>query len=68
MKNSLSIRFLVIILAVLSAALIVWSIPPKLGIDLAGGTSLLYELDLSNTAGQQSGIVGGPGDACDRGA
>jgi SecD/SecF fusion protein len=47
MKNSLTWRFLIILGAILFASWIVYSIPPRLGIDLAGGTSLLYELDMS---------------------
>src|SRR3954464_9172681 len=47
MKHSLLWRFLIILGVALLAGLKVWSTPPRLGIDLAGGTSLLYELDLS---------------------
>jgi SecD/SecF fusion protein len=46
-KESLTWRFWTIICTALIAGLVSWVIPPQLGIDLAGGTSLLYELDLS---------------------
>src|SRR4051794_9068332 len=48
MKNNLLTRFLVIIGVAIIACWITYSSwPPNLGIDLAGGTSLVYELDLS---------------------
>jgi SecD/SecF fusion protein len=46
MKNNLLIRFIIIIVAVAIAAYCVWHYPLKGGIDLAGGTSLLYEVQI----------------------
>ncbi|MGN6369408.1 MAG: protein translocase subunit SecD [Phycisphaerae bacterium] len=57
MKTSLSWRFIIIIAITLIAAWIVRLIPPRLGIDLAGGTSLLYELDMSKIHGDTTGIA-----------
>jgi protein-export membrane protein SecD/preprotein translocase SecF subunit len=47
MKTNLLIRFLIILFVTVIASLIAWYYPPRLGIDLAGGTSLLYELDMT---------------------
>ena len=48
MKAHLLWRMFAIAITVLLSSFLVWSSwPPLLGIDLAGGTSLLYELDLS---------------------
>ncbi len=47
MKTNLLWRFIVIILVTLAAALYAWFVPPRLGIDLAGGVSQVYELDLT---------------------
>ena len=48
MKHSLIWRFLIIIgVTALAALMVATHWPPNLGIDLAGGTSLLYELDVS---------------------
>jgi SecD/SecF fusion protein len=46
-KDSLPWRFVVILSTLLLAGLVAYQTPPRLGIDLAGGTSLTYELDLS---------------------
>ncbi len=54
MKQSLSWRLTIILSTVLVAAVIVWLFPLHLGIDLAGGTSLLYELDTKNLEGNNS--------------
>jgi SecD/SecF fusion protein len=51
MKNSLFWRFVVIFATMALAILCVRLWPLHLGIDLAGGTSLLYELDTSKIAG-----------------
>ncbi|MCL2646918.1 MAG: protein translocase subunit SecD [Phycisphaerales bacterium] len=47
MKTSLTWRFIVIFIIIVLSALILYWKPLNYGIDLAGGTSLLYELDLS---------------------
>ncbi|HEY4330219.1 MAG TPA: hypothetical protein VGN88_10825, partial [Phycisphaerae bacterium] len=47
MKSNLLSRFLVIIVVAAIAIYVALTVPPNLGIDLAGGTSLVYELDLS---------------------
>ena len=47
MKTNLLVRFVIIFAVTIIAGLIAWYFPPRLGIDLAGGTSLLYELDMS---------------------
>src|SRR4051812_37374474 len=47
MKINLLPRFIAIFVVTLLAAYLVWLIPPRLGIDLAGGTSLLCELGSS---------------------
>ena len=57
MKNSLTWRFLIILGSILFASWIVYSIPPRLGIDLAGGTSLLYELDMSKAKGDTTDLA-----------
>ena len=57
MKTSLSWRFIIIIAITLMAAWIVHLIPPRKGIDLAGGTSLLYELDLNKVKGDSTGLA-----------
>ncbi|HUO09862.1 MAG TPA: protein translocase subunit SecD [Phycisphaerae bacterium] len=57
MKKSLSWRFVIIIGITLMAAWLVRLIPPRLGIDLAGGTSLLYELDLNKVKGDTSDLA-----------
>ena len=56
MKQSLLWRFILIIVAVSLSALIVRYYPIRFGIDLKGGTSLLYELDLAKFEGQQVDI------------
>ena len=57
MKTSLSWRFIIIITITLMAAWIVHLIPPRKGIDLAGGTSLLYELDITKAKGDTSDLA-----------
>src|SRR3954468_3795398 len=47
MKSNLLVRFIIIIIVALVAGWIAATKPPQLGIDLAGGTQLVYELDLS---------------------
>src|SRR5215471_545742 len=56
MKSKLLPRFLIIIIVAIIATWISVSVPPNLGIDLAGGTSLVYELDLDKvqTANNES--------------
>ena len=57
MKTPLSWRFAIIIAITLMAAWIVHLIPPRKGIDLAGGTSLLYELDLNKVKGDTTDLA-----------
>jgi SecD/SecF fusion protein len=57
MKTSLTWRFAIILGTILFAAWIVYTIPPRLGIDLAGGTSLLYELDMNKVKGAPDDIA-----------
>ena len=54
MKTNLLVRFIIIFLVTVIASLIAYYYPPRLGIDLAGGTSLLYELDTSKLAGNDN--------------
>jgi SecD/SecF fusion protein len=57
MKTSLAWRFLVILLIIAGAGWIVKNKPLLLGIDLAGGTQLIYELDtakIQDTGGHRS--------------
>src|ERR1700727_2416993 len=60
MKLNLAGRFILIVVAIVLAALAWHFNPPKGGIDLVGGTDLLYEVDLSNYPGTP------PGDLADR--
>src|ERR1700744_3367456 len=57
MKTPLSWRFAIIIIITLMAAWIVHLIPPRKGIDLAGGTSLLYELDINRVQGDKADLA-----------
>ena len=58
MKTNLLVRFVAIFVVAVIAGLIAWYFPPRLGIDLAGGTSLLYELDMSKVpAGSESDLA-----------
>jgi SecD/SecF fusion protein len=54
MKNSLLWRFVTIFVIIALAVVCVRLWPLHLGIDLAGGTSLLYELDLEKMQGSSS--------------
>lgn len=54
MKNSLLWRFVTIFVIIAVAVLCVRLWPLRLGIDLAGGTSLLYELDLTKMEGSST--------------
>jgi len=61
MKTNLTWRFIVIFVVAVGAVLIAWFFPPHLGIDLAGGVSQVYELDLSKLQGssENPGVIAG---------
>ena len=61
MKTNLAWRFIVIFIVAIGAGLIAWYFPPTLGIDLAGGVSQVYELDLSKLQGtsESPGVIAG---------
>jgi len=63
MKNNLLARFAIIIGSIALCVLILRVYPVRLGIDLAGGTSLLYELDLSQVS---EGVRENPSETAER--